>query len=85
MAQNAVRAEDLERVKTQLIAAAIYAQDNQASLARWYGAALTTGLTMCRVILLWIDPDGTEPGGRHHARAARCASLRPQRRVSRVL
>ena len=46
VAQNAVRAEDLERVKTQLIAAALYAQDNQASLARWYGAALTTGLSV---------------------------------------
>jgi zinc protease len=46
VARNAVRAEDLERVKTQLIAAAIYAQDNQASLARWYGAALTTGLSV---------------------------------------
>jgi zinc protease len=44
--QNAVRAEDLERVKTQLIAEAIYAQDNQATLARWYGAALTTGLSI---------------------------------------
>ena len=41
---NPVPAADLERVKTQLIAAAIYAQDNQATLARWYGAALTTGL-----------------------------------------
>ena len=40
------RAEDLERVKTQLIAEAIYAQDNQATLARWYGAALTTGLSI---------------------------------------
>jgi zinc protease len=44
--QNAVRAEDLERVKTQLIAEAIYAQDNQATLARWYGGALTTGLSI---------------------------------------
>ncbi|WP_375413953.1 M16 family metallopeptidase [uncultured Bradyrhizobium sp.] len=44
--RNAVRAEDLERVKTQLIAEAIYAQDNQATLARWYGAALTTGLSV---------------------------------------
>lgn len=43
---NPVRAEDLERVKTQLIAAAIYAQDNQTSLARWYGAALTSGLSV---------------------------------------
>jgi zinc protease len=44
--QNPVRAEDLERVKTQLIAEAIYAQDNQATLARWYGAALTSGLSI---------------------------------------
>jgi zinc protease len=45
MGQNAARAEDLERVKTQLIAEAIYAQDNQATLARWYGGALSTGLS----------------------------------------
>jgi zinc protease len=42
--QNTVRAEDLERVKTQLIAEAIYAQDNQATLAHWYGASLAAGL-----------------------------------------
>ena len=41
-----MRPEDLERVKTQLIAEAIYAQDNQATLARWYGGALTTGLSI---------------------------------------
>jgi zinc protease len=46
LGQNTVRAEDLERVKTQLIAEAIYAQDNQATLARWYGGALTTGLSI---------------------------------------
>jgi len=45
-AKNTARAEDLERVKTQLIAEAIYAQDNQATLARWYGGALTTGLSI---------------------------------------
>jgi zinc protease len=44
--QNPIRAEDLERVKTQLIAEAIYAQDNQATLARWYGGALTSGLSV---------------------------------------
>jgi zinc protease len=44
--QNLVRSEDLERVKTQLIAEAIYAQDNQATLARWYGGGLTTGLSI---------------------------------------
>ena len=52
--QNAVRAEDLERVKTQLIAEAIYAQDNQATLARWYGGALTTGLGIAD-IRSWPD------------------------------
>jgi len=44
IAANPVRAEDLERVKTQLIAESIYAQDSQATLARWYGAGLTVGL-----------------------------------------
>lgn len=51
---NAVPAADLERVKTQLIAEAIYAQDNQATLARWYGAALTVGLTV-EDIRSWPD------------------------------
>jgi zinc protease len=46
VAQNAVPASDLERVKTQLVAEAIYAQDSQAALARWYGAALTVGLSV---------------------------------------
>jgi zinc protease len=44
--QNPVRAEDLDRVKTQLIAATVYAQDSQTTLARWYGAALTVGLSI---------------------------------------
>jgi zinc protease len=52
--QNPIRAEDLERVKTQLIAEAIYAQDNQATLARWYGGALTTGLSI-EDIRSWPD------------------------------
>jgi zinc protease len=37
---------DLQRARTRLVADAIYAQDNQASLARWYGASLATGLTI---------------------------------------
>src|SRR5207248_11752198 len=52
--QNPIRAEDLERVKTQLIAEAIYAQDNQAVLARWYGGALSTGLSI-EDIRSWPD------------------------------
>ena len=51
---NPIRAEDLERVKTQLIAEAIYAQDSQETLARWYGGALTTGLSI-EDIRSWPD------------------------------
>ena len=44
-----VTAEELERSKNGLIANAAYAQDNQTTLARWFGAALTTGLTVEQV------------------------------------
>src|SRR5215475_10728730 len=54
MSQNPPRAEDLERVKTQLIAEAVYAQDNQATMARWYGGALTSGLSI-EDIRSWPD------------------------------
>lgn len=40
---NGIDEDALARAKTQLVAAAIYAQDSQTSLARWYGVALTTG------------------------------------------
>ncbi|MBN8982512.1 MAG: insulinase family protein [Rhizobiales bacterium] len=46
LSQNTARAEDLDRVKTQLIAATVYAQDSQTTLARWYGGALTVGLSI---------------------------------------
>src|SRR5262249_30189432 len=41
-----IGAEELDRAKTRMIADAVYAQDNQAALARWYGVALTTGTTV---------------------------------------
>jgi len=46
LVDKGVSAEELERSKTRLIADSIYAQDNQSSLARWYGTALMTGLTV---------------------------------------
>lgn len=46
---NGITAEELERSKTRLIADAVYAQDNQATMARWYGSALTTGATVADV------------------------------------
>jgi zinc protease len=41
-----VAADELERAKTRLVAEAIYAQDSQFALARWYGASLATGQTI---------------------------------------
>ncbi|SCB55787.1 zinc protease [Bradyrhizobium shewense] len=52
--KNPIRAEDLERAKTQLIAGAIYAQDDQAVLASVYGSALTIGLSI-EHIRSWPD------------------------------
>ncbi len=46
VANNGVTAEEMDRARTRLIADAVYAQDNQSSLARWYGSALTTGSTI---------------------------------------
>jgi zinc protease len=39
-------AEEIERAKSRMIADYVYAQDNQSTLARMYGAALTTGSTI---------------------------------------
>lgn len=52
--EKGVTDEELERTKTRLIADAVYAQDNQATMARWYGAALTTGATV-KDVQSWSD------------------------------
>ena len=46
VSEHGVTADELELAKNRLIADAVYAQDNQATLARWYGAALATGETV---------------------------------------
>jgi zinc protease len=46
LVHKGVSADELERSKTRLVADSVYAQDSQAMLARWYGAALTSGLTV---------------------------------------
>jgi zinc protease len=51
---HGITAEELDRSKTKLIADAVYAQDNQATLARWYGEALTTGQTVA-MVTAWPD------------------------------
>ena len=45
-----VTAEELERSKSRMIADYVYAQDNQSTLARQYGAALTTGSSVEAVL-----------------------------------
>lgn len=82
LAANPVPAADLERVKTQLVAEAIYAQDNQASLARWYGAALTTGLSV-EDIRSW--PDRIKAVTAEQVRAAAQAWLDKKRSVTGYL
>jgi zinc protease len=51
---HGITAEELDRSKTKLIADAVYAQDNQATLARWYGEALTAGETVA-MVKAWPD------------------------------
>jgi zinc protease len=42
-ASEGVGDDELDRAKTRLVADAIYAQDNQSTLARYYGAMLSVG------------------------------------------
>jgi zinc protease len=51
---HGVSSDELDRAKTRLIAEAIYAEDNQATLARWYGSALVTGQTV-EDVRAWPD------------------------------
>jgi zinc protease len=51
---HGITADELDRAKTGLIADAVYAQDSQAVLARWYGAGLATGETVDQ-IRTWPD------------------------------
>jgi zinc protease len=46
VADKGVSNEELERAKIKLVSDVVYAQDSQATMARWYGGALTTGLTV---------------------------------------
>jgi zinc protease len=51
---HGVTSDELDRAKNRLIADAVYAEDNQATLARWYGTALATGQTVDQV-RTWPD------------------------------
>jgi zinc protease len=74
--------EALERAKTRLVADAIYAQDSQATLARWYGAALATGQTI-RDVQEW--PQRIEAVTAEEVLAAARKWLDPRRAVTGYL
>ena len=46
VSEHGITADELDLAKNRLIANAVYAQDNQAALAHWYGSALATGQTV---------------------------------------
>jgi zinc protease len=48
--KNGLTEEEIKRAKNSLIAGSVYALDSQATLARTFGTALTTGLTVKDVI-----------------------------------
>jgi zinc protease len=51
---NGITESDLARAKTKLVAETIYAWDDQFTLARMYGAALATGMTV-ESVQTWPD------------------------------
>jgi zinc protease len=52
--QDGIDARELARVKTRLVADAIYARDSQTTLARLYGATLATGGSL-KDVQAWPD------------------------------
>jgi zinc protease len=52
--ENGITQEELARAKTKLVADVVYSWDDPFTLARMYGAALTTGLTV-ETIQEWPD------------------------------
>lgn len=77
-----IGAAELDRVKTGLIAGAVYAQDSQFALARVFGEALTTGATVADV-QTW--PDRVAAVTAEDVRAVARAYLRPERAVTGYL
>ncbi len=79
LARQPVAAADLARAKTRLIAQAVYAQDLQAALARWFGASLAIGQSV-EDVQQW--PDRIEAVSAEAIRAAAQKWLVKERAVS---
>jgi len=80
--ENGITSIELERAKTRMIADAVYAQDNQGTMARWYGAALASGATV-EAVKGW--PDRIRAVTADQVRAAARDWLKAQRSVTGYL
>ncbi|NJM29952.1 MAG: insulinase family protein [Rhizobiales bacterium] len=56
-----VTQDELDRARTKLLADSVYALDSQSSLARMFGAALTTGSTVADVLGWERDVEALKP------------------------
>jgi zinc protease len=80
--QNGIESRELARVKTRLVADAIYARDSQASLARLYGSTLATGGSL-KDVQSW--PDRIDAVTEADVLAAAKAHLSPRAAVTGYL
>lgn len=77
-----VTQDEVDRAKNTLVADAIFAQDDQQTMARSYGAALTTGLTV-KQAATW--PDRVLAVTAEDVTAAARKYLQPERSVTGIL
>ncbi|BCW90289.1 putative zinc protease [Alphaproteobacteria bacterium SO-S41] len=75
-------ADELSRAKTVLVANAIYARDDQESMANYYGEGLTYGQSIAE-LEAW--PDKIQAVTAEQVKAVANAYLRPERSVSGTL
>ena len=78
-ARDGVSREDVDRAATRLVADAVYAQDNQTSLARWFGAALANGGTVEDVLGWSARIEAVTVGRRRQGREMAAEAPRRQR------
>ena len=79
---NGITEDELKRTKATLSANMIYARDNQSNLARSFGTALTTGMTVTDV-LEW--PDRVEAVTLADVKKAAAKALDIRRSVTGIL
>ena len=79
---NGITADELARTKATLIADTVYARDNQGNLARAFGSALTTGITV-NDVLEW--PDRVKAVKLEDVKAAAAKALDIRRSVTGIL